>query len=309
MRCTPQPMRLALTFAASLLAAWPASAQESAPAAPRAEAPATKHTEAPPPQETEGTATDSAAAGLVSKANNPLTAASAINLQEFYSSSLYGEPTSQSNSLLLRAVLPFKLGAQQLLRATLPLATPPNVEGSDPKSGLGDLNVFDLFVLTGEESKLQFGIGPMVTLPTAYERLGTGKWQVGVAAVPMWQPAKTVLLGALFTFQEGIAGDSARRATNELIVQPIAIIHVGQGFYLRSTATESYNFISGQYVVPLGVGVGKVIKVGGFAFNLYLEPQFTILHRGQGQPTLQVAGGFNVQYFHAEPAHPERAAP
>ena len=51
---------------------------------------------------------------------------SAINLQNYYVPSSYGAPTSQSNQLLLRGVLPFRLLVQQLVRATLPLVTAPS---------------------------------------------------------------------------------------------------------------------------------------------------------------------------------------
>lgn len=235
---------------------------------------------------------------LVAKANNPLTAASAVNLQDYYAPTVSGVPGGSANSMLVRAVLPFHLGLEQIVRVTLPLSTAPNVMGSDPVSGLGDLNIFDVLLLTPSTSKVQFGVGPQLTIPTAsYDPLGTGKWQLGAAAVVTWEPAKALLLGTLVTWQAGFAGSSSRPSTDNLLVQPIGILQVGAGFYLRSTASWMFDLASGTYLVPFGVGVGKVVKLGSTALNFYLEPQFTVLHYGLGQPTEQILGGINAQFF------------
>ena len=46
---------------------------------------------------------------------------------------------------------------------------------------------------------------------------------------------------------------------------------------------------------PLGIGIGKVIKSGHSVFNFFFEPQFTILHDGQGYPAFQIFAGINLQ--------------
>ena len=51
-----------------------------------------------------------------------------------------------------------------------------------------------------------------------------------------------------------------------------------------------------SYVVPFGVGVGKVMKAGRPVLNVFLEPQFTVMQEGIGQPSFQVFAGINVQF-------------
>ena len=50
-------------------------------------------------------------------------------------------------------------------------------------------------------------------------------------------------------------------------------------------------------MVPIGVGAGKVVVLGKFVVNMFLEPQYTFLHWGVGQPELQIFSGINVQIF------------
>src|SRR6516165_7842238 len=78
-------------------------------------------------------------------ANNPLTPTITANLQDQWAPQLYDSDDS-TNALLLRGVLPHLLGGvPQILRATLPIATAPSAAGN--KTGLGDLNLFDLLLM------------------------------------------------------------------------------------------------------------------------------------------------------------------
>jgi hypothetical protein len=49
--------------------------------------------------------------------------------------------------------------------------------------------------------------------------------------------------------------------------------------------------------VPIGAGLGKVVKAGKTVFNIYVEPQFTVLQSGPGQPEFQILFGFNTQFL------------
>jgi hypothetical protein len=92
----------------------------------------------------------------VNEANNPLTPKITVNLQDQYVGSYYGLRDSDSNSFLVRGVLPHKLfGLPQILRATIPIVTSP-----DPRSttGLGDINMFNLFLF--KAGGIELGIGP-----------------------------------------------------------------------------------------------------------------------------------------------------
>jgi len=51
-----------------------------------------------------------------------------------------------------------------------------------------------------------------------------------------------------------------------------------------------------KYNMPVGLGIGKVVPTRKAIFNLFVEPQFTILSHGAGQPELQILIGVNTQF-------------
>ena len=134
-------------------------------------------------------------------------------------------------------------------------------------------------------------------MPTAAsDALGSGKWQGGLAAVAFAVPDPKFQIGGLVLWQASFAGDEDRDNTNVLAVQPFAFWQLGGGTYLRMAPIWGFNLESGNYNVPFGIGVGQVTKVGRTVFNIFLEPQFTMLHDGVGQPAFQLFMGLNMQF-------------
>ena len=151
-------------------------------------------------------------------------------------------------------------------------------------------------VLLFKAGPLELGFGPQLTIDSATDdRLGTGTWQAGAAGVVI-APQRWGLLGGLVTYQHSFAGDDDRLTQNTLQSQPFVIYILPQGFYLRSTATWSFDLERGDYYIPLGLGVGKVWKtVDGATFNLFVETQRTVAHEVVA-PKVQVFMGLNMQF-------------
>jgi hypothetical protein len=231
------------------------------------------------------------AAAAAANANNPLANIKTLSLQNYAVSRLYGTDVT-ANTLWVRAAIPT---GRVLWRASLPIPTVPTQ--ADDQSGLGDFNVFAAYLLE-RSPKLNVGIGPSFTAPTATDDpLGTGKWQGGVTGVVYAVPDRVFQVGGLVTWQASFAGDSARSSTSLLAVQPFLFWQVGGGWYLRSSAISTFDFENDTYAVPLGTGVGKVVRMGHVVFNVYGEGQFTVLHDGVGQPATQIFIGFNAQFL------------
>lgn len=68
------------------------------------------------------------------------------------------------------------------------------------------------------------------------------------------------------------------------------------GLNLRSAPIWNYNFQNDSYGVPLGLGVGQVIKQGKTVYNFFIKPQGSVADRGPGQPRWQVFAGLNLQF-------------
>ena len=175
----------------------------------------------------------------------------------------------------------------------MPIVTSPD-EPIGSETGLGDINLFDLFIF--KAGRVELGAGPQMTFPTATDdRLGTGKWQAGAAVFGV-APQSWGLLGGLVTYQHSFAGDDDRATTSVLQAQPFVIVNLPQGFYLRSTATWNFDLEQDAYYIPIGFGVGKVwVLKNGATFNLFAEPQYTVAHDGIA-PAWQVFMGLNMQF-------------
>ena len=235
----------------------------------------------------------------VKKANNPLADAKAINLQNYYVPTIYDNADIHSNTFLFRFILPLAKG-KILTRFTMPINTVPTTYGNGTAkyaSGTGDLNFFATYTFTKPTSKLLIGAGPQVSIPTANsDYTGTGKWQLGGAFILFNSASPIVQYGTLITAQSSIAGQEDRSSTTQLQVQPFFMVQLGKGTYLRSTGLATFNLYSHTYNVPLGFGIGKVAKAGKAVFNIFAEPQFTVVHYGSGQPAIQIFSGINCQF-------------
>lgn len=232
----------------------------------------------------------------VNEANNPLTPKITVNLQDYYIPEIEGLDGRYSNQFLARGLIPSDLfGAPQLLRFTLPIATAPEFPDGYT-TGIGDLTLMDLFVLP-KVGSVTFAAGPLLVIPTATDDLlGAGKWQAGAAGVVI-APQTWGLLGGLATYQHSFAGDSERDDVSLLTFEPIVNINLSDGFYLRSSATWNFNLEADSFYVPVGLGIGKVIPLNDrVTMNAFVEPQYTVLSEGVGNPEWQIFAGVNFQF-------------
>ena len=75
------------------------------------------------------------------------------------------------------------------------------------------------------------------------------------------------------------------------------MLQLGKGTYLRSAPIWLFDLENDTYNIPFGVGVGKILKVDRTVFNMFIEPQWTVLHDGVGQPEFTVFAGINLQFL------------
>jgi hypothetical protein len=69
-----------------------------------------------------------------------------------------------------------------------------------------------------------------------------------------------------------------------------------QGHHLRSSAVWLLDFEDDRYLIPFGVGFGKVVPVGHTVINAFAEPQIAVYHHGSGFPMFQTCMGVNLQW-------------
>ncbi len=231
------------------------------------------------------------------QANNPLANMTAFNLQNYYMGDLSGTDET-ANQFWLRFAKPISIGdTSWLMRASLPINTFPTSPNGDKKTGVGDLNIFAAYLIDTGNPAVSFGFGPQITMPTASnDALGSEKWSAGFANVLFNASSAKFQYGYLLTWQASFAGDDDRSDVNMGAFQPFAFYQLGQGTYLRAAPIWQYNFENNDYNVPLGIGIGQVLKKDKTVYNIFIEPQFSVAHEGTGQALWQVFVGFNMQF-------------
>jgi hypothetical protein len=77
-------------------------------------------------------------------------------------------------------------------------------------------------------------------------------------------------------------------------------VNLRAAFYLRSTASWSFDVEHDNWFIPFGLGAGWVWKLGdGTTVNVFGEPQFTVAHHENNDgpsPHWQYFMGVNLQF-------------
>jgi hypothetical protein len=190
-----------------------------------------------------------------------------------YTGSTYGP-----GSLRLLQIIPreeiLRIGSS-LLRATLPPIR--TIQGVD--SGFGDAQVFYLFASHVSQGRL--GIGFDLSVPTATDpSLGSGKWSIGPSLGYVRLNRKARLIGgALVQTFFSVAGPSWRRPQSLAALQPILVAQLGSGWSVRSAdSTWTFDMQRGSSIVPVSLGVGKLVHIGKQTFSLILSDEATVVH-------------------------------
>lgn len=232
------------------------------------------------------------------QANNPLANMVAFNLQNYYIGELT-ESDENANQFWLRYAQPLSIAKTNwLMRASLPVNTFPTPPDEGHETGIGDFNIFAAYLFDMPNPAFSVGIGPQLTAPTATDKaLGSEKWSAGLAQVTFDARNPKVQYGYLLTWQASFAGEDDRNDINVGAFQPFLFYQLGGGTYLRSAPIWVYNFENDGYSVPLGLGVGQVIKSGKKVFNVFMEPQYSVADDGPGFPEWQIFFGLNMQFL------------
>lgn len=241
---------------------------------------------------------EKAAESDIAQANNPLANFTAFNLHNYYIGELTDSDDREANQFWLRFAKPFKIGdTNWLMRASIPINTFPVAPSLDHETGLGDFNIFAAYQFDLGNPAVSFGIGPQITVPTASkDELGSEKWSPGLVNILFDATSPKFQYGYLLSWQQSCAGEDDRADVNLGAFQPFLFYQLGGGTYLRSSATMAFNLENGDYSIPIGLGIGQVIRRNGIIHNIFIEPQISIADEGAGWPKWQIFIGLNNQF-------------
>jgi hypothetical protein len=131
-------------------------------------------------------------------------------------------------------------------------------------AGLGDMILLEL-LSPAHSGHWVLGAGPTFIFPTATSTFtGQGKVQAGPGVVAGYL-TKDFFLGVFPQQWFSIGGDADRPDTSQLNLQPIAALFFGEGWNIGYSGNILANWKASSgdvWTVPIGLGVGKVVKLG-----------------------------------------------
>jgi len=152
--------------------------------------------------------------------------------------------------------------------------------------GLGDMQ--PAFFLSPKKGKIIWGAGPQLLLPTATKTgiLGQGKFGIGPTLVVLVQPNKWTL-GFLVNNVWSVAGNPNFPNVNQFLLQYFINYNLNKGWYLTWQPTLTANWKAtngGRWVVPMGGGVGRIMRLGSQPVNLTAQFYGNAVHPPGASP-------------------------
>ena len=226
---------------------------------------------------------------MAKQLNNPVADLWALNFQfnRYYLQGSATDRTREQDLLNFQPVLPIHLTNDWNLitRPVIPFVfNQPDFEpgqGWAETSGLGDVGVVSLLSPAKLKDGIIWGAGPTFIFPTATnDALGQGKYQAGPAAVGLYM-GKDWIFGTLAQQWWSFAGDGDRESTSQANIQYFIQYLFGDNWQIGMAPNILIDWKADQdnrFTVPVGLGIGKLIKIGPLPVKLTAEVDYMVVH-------------------------------
>ena len=167
-----------------------------------------------------------------------------------------------------------------ITRTILPVISQPGLApGDDRTNGLGDTQ-FTTFLSPAATQGLIWGVGPIAQLPTnTSDALGNDRWGLGPSAVALRITGPWVV-GALVNNVWSVGSSGGSPSYNNFLLQPFVNYNLPDGLYLSSAPIITADWLADsadRWTVPIGGGVGKIVRVGRLPVNIQAEGFYNVL--------------------------------
>ena len=212
---------------------------------------------------------------IAKQAQNPIANLISVPFENDFNPQT-GLNKEDSYVLQMKPVVPFRLSNDWTLitRTIIPVIQVPDLApGVRGATGLGDVQE-SLFLSPAKAGPVIWGAGPVISFPTATQDiLGTKKLSVGPTVVVLRIQGHW-LFGSLVQNLFSVAGPSARKDINQMLMQPFVNYNLPHKWYLVSSPviTANWEVKPGErWTVPIGGGVGKIVHFGKLPVNVYTQ--------------------------------------
>jgi hypothetical protein len=131
------------------------------------------------------------------------------------------------------------------------------------------------------KSRFLWGIGPTFIFPTASkDALGQEKWQAGPSVVGLWM-GKDWIWGVFPQHWWSFAGNNDRKSTNHTNIQYFIWRMLPGEWQIGMSPNITMNWEADQdnrFTVPVGLGAGKLVKLGKLPVKIQLQGQYSVIH-------------------------------
>lgn len=225
---------------------------------------------------------------LAKKVQNPVADLISVPLQNNFNFDVGPEDDLQY-VLNIQPVIPITLSADWNLitRTIVPIISQPGfTPGQDRVTGIGDIQ-FTGFLSPANSEGLIWGAGPIIQFPTnSNDRLGNDRWGLGASAVALQlKKGSPWVYGALVNNVWSVSGSNNDPSYSNFLIQPFLNYNFSGGFYLSSAPiiTADWKADSGdRWTVPLGGGIGKIVRFGRLPVNLQLQTYYNVVTPDNG---------------------------
>ena len=191
-------------------------------------------------------------------------------------------PAGNDNSFNSRVVMPLAAGTLGSPWPIINRFSFSNVEAPGGTSGSGNAEFISLFIPWAWAIG-KVGIGPALNLPADEEQFGTNVWRYGFAGVALENSLEGRLMWGVLVRQVWGETDpnSNKVLASPLALQPIAVYKLNDSWYLSNGESAiAYNWQKNEWLVPLGIRLGKTIKDRrGGTWNVYGEYRTNVVYK------------------------------
>jgi len=226
---------------------------------------------------------------LAKAAQNPIGNLISLPLQNNTNFGVGPEGGTQ-NILNIQPVIPFAVNEDWniITRTILPLIWQPgSVPGEGTTFGLGDLQL-SAFLSPSRPGAggLIWGAGLITQMPTDTNDLGNRNWGLGPTAVLLkLEKGNPWVYGVLVNNVWSLTSNQRGGSYSNFLVQPFVNYNFPDGTYVNSVPiiTADWKAESGQqWTVPLGLGVGKIFRLGKLPVNTQLGAYYNVVKPDNG---------------------------
>lgn len=217
--------------------------------------------------------TGDSSTGLAKAAQNPVADMVSIPIQSNFNFD-YGADRDKTQIVTnIQPVIPINLSRDWNLitRTIIPIIY---TEFPAYQTGLGNVQ-FTGFLSPAKPGKFVWGIGPVIQFPTHTDTyLGSNKWSGGPSAVGLFLDNDSPwVIGLLVQNIWSFAGPTTSKenpSVNQFLAQPFINYNLPKGWYISFSPIITADWKApgqDQWTVPLGLGAGKIFKIGKLPFN------------------------------------------